>query len=100
MTKANRLVQQHCYEFESNRRHVDDMTPRDAENCPDLKEENEESVAQASAGHGELFGGLDSYKRRHPGQWPEGNFAKIGPMAVWDTVAQQLEKLVERLDRR
>lgn len=98
MTKANQLVQRNFYEYESNRRHVDDMTPQGAESNPDLKEENEEEAAQTPAGNVEFFSGLETYKRRHPGQWPEGTFEKIGPMVVWDEVAQQLERLVERLE--
>jgi hypothetical protein len=32
--------------------------------------------------------------------WQEDEIEKSGPMGVWDAVAQQLEKLVERLEKK
>ncbi len=31
--------------------------------------------------------------------WRQDEIIKAGPMGIWDAVAQQLEKLVERLER-
>ena len=32
--------------------------------------------------------------------WKEEEIEKAGPMGLWDTLAQQLEKLVERIEKK
>jgi len=32
--------------------------------------------------------------------WKEDIIEKRGPMGIWDSVAQQLEKLVEKLEKK
>ena len=39
-------------------------------------------------------------ERIDPKHWQEEEIEKSGPMALWDSVAQQLEKLVERIEKK
>lgn len=98
MTKSIQLVQKNFFQYESSRKHVDDMTPGATENCSEAPKVNEAARACAPTEHGKLFSGLDTYQQRRPEQWGEGEFEKIGPMVVWETVAQQLERLLEHLE--
>jgi hypothetical protein len=44
-----------------------------------------------------LAGWVDEIKRKPPGSLREDETMKAGPMGIWDAVAQQVEKLVERI---
>jgi len=47
-----------------------------------------------------LAGQLDALKLRDPSDWQEEEIEKAGPMGIWDAVAEQAEKLVERLEKK
>ena len=47
----------------------------------------------------ELAGHLERMRLRSLEDWQEKEIELSGPMGIWDAVAQQLEKLVERLER-
>jgi hypothetical protein len=47
-----------------------------------------------------LAGQLDELKLRDPSDWQEEEIEKAGPMGIWDAVAEQVEKLVERLEKK
>lgn len=94
MTNMNQLVQQHILEHESRLKHVDELIERAqagggaAEQLADVKRERDQ-----------LSSRFESFKLKPPDQWSEEEFENTGPMVVWDTLAQKLEKLVERLER-
>jgi hypothetical protein len=99
MTQTNLLVQQHVYDYESGLKHVDEMTTHaDTGLSATENGRGDERSAEAATESNRLFDGIEAFKKRHPEQWPDDDLEKIGPMVVWDTVAQQLEKLVEHLE--
>ncbi len=92
-TKLNQLIQQHILEHESRLKHVDELLERaqagvTAEQLADVKRERDQ-----------LSSRVEELKLKPPGQWSQEEFEKTGPMVVWDTLAQKLEKLVERFER-
>jgi hypothetical protein len=42
---------------------------------------------------------LEEMRLKSLDDWREEEIEKAGPMGIWDAVAQQLEDLVERLER-
>lgn len=41
---------------------------------------------------------LDETRRTPIGNWRKNDIGRSGPMGVWDAIAQQVEKLVERIE--
>lgn len=101
MTHLEHLVERRVLEYESRRRHVDELfdrvqrrlrdRARDAALLEHLDALQATRDALLHARHGELPESLTT--------WNSVDFRATGPMAVWDAVAQQLERLVERLER-
>lgn len=98
MSKFNQLIQQHILEHESRLKRVDELLER-AQKKIAHEEAAAEQLASAKRERDKLSGQVEAFKLRPPDQWSEAEFEKTGPMVVWDTLAQELEKLVERLER-
>jgi hypothetical protein len=97
--KMNHLIQQHILEHESRLKHMDALLERAQQGASKSKAGDiAEQLASAKAERDKLAGHVEEYKKRPPGQWSESEFENKGPMIVWDTIAQQLEKLVERME--
>lgn len=98
MTKTNQLVQRNVSRYESSRNHVDAMIEYGAESDFETTNGKQDSRDWLISEDGKLFSGIDAYMRRHPEERSEEKFVVVGPMVVWDTIAQQLERLVEHLE--
>jgi hypothetical protein len=99
MAKLNHLIQQHILEHESRLKHLDELLDRAHQGLAKTKDSDAaEQLAKAKQARDALSGRVEEYKLRAPDQWSEAEFEKTGPMVIWDTVAQQLEKLVERME--
>lgn len=98
MTQLNRMIQQHILEHESRLKHVDELLER-AQQKIAREEDAAEQLAKAKQERDRLSGQVEEFKVRPPDQWSEEEFERTGPMVVWDTLAQKLEKLVERMER-
>ncbi|MDE1981058.1 MAG: hypothetical protein KGI81_01855 [Betaproteobacteria bacterium] len=97
---ARMLADQHIKEYFSRLNHIDELF-RQAEQHPELHRQPPE----VAAGLHKLRQERDNLAARL-GQAASGNENKdgpkadlLGPLAVWDIVAEQLEKLVERFNK-
>jgi len=100
MTTLDERVQQHILEHESRLKHVDELLERTQHGIAKTGGiDTAAQLASAKAERDKLFSRIEEYKQRPPDQWSEEEFERKGPMVVWDTLAQQLEKLVERFER-
>ena len=95
----DRMVQQHILEYESRLKHVDELLERAHRGMAKAEAGAAERLANAKRERDTLSRQVEVFKLRPPDQWSEAEFEKTGPMVVWDTLAQQLEKLVERMER-
>lgn len=99
MTDIEQLAEQHIREHESRLKHIDELLVRAREGAgpgqPEIRPELEKLAAQRE----ELAGHLERMRLRHRNDWRKREIELAGPMGIWDAVAQQLEKLVERLER-
>jgi len=99
MTQLNRMIQQHILEHQSRLKHVDELLERAQQKGTKTEGDAAEQLAQAKQERDKLSSQVEEFKLRPPDQWSEEEFEKTGPMVIWDTLAQKLEKLVERLER-
>lgn len=98
MTKLNQMIQQHILEHELRLKHVDELLERAERGSAKAGGGAAEELASAKAERDKLAGRVEEYKLRPPEQWSEEEFERTGPMVIWDTIAQKLEKLVERME--
>jgi hypothetical protein len=99
MTQMNRMIQQHILEHQSRLKHMDELLERAQQKAAKAEGDAAEQLAKVKRERDKLSSQVEALKVRPPDQWSEEEFKKTGPMVVWDTVAQELEKLVERLER-
>jgi hypothetical protein len=87
MTSITHQVEQHILEHESRLGHIDELLERAGEvpGVAGLKEKRDE-----------LAGQLDAMKQKTAEEWQHEELAQAGPMGVWDAVAQELERLLEK----
>lgn len=95
------LAEQRIREYELRLRHVNEVVehaekklaqaPRETETRAQLERVKEERDRLACW--------LDEAKCKPATDWRREGIRKAGPMGIWDAVAQQLDKLVERLER-
>ena len=93
------LVEQHIKEHESRLKHIDELLLRARKNTDHEQPESGAELEKLIAQRDELAGQLDKMRLRPGNDWNEKEIELAGPMGIWDAVAQQLEKLVERLER-
>jgi DNA repair exonuclease SbcCD ATPase subunit len=99
MTKYSHLVEQHIVEFESRLKHIDELLTRANEGVKDEQHELATELKELTAKRKELAGHLEEIRHNTLEEQREKEIEKAGPMGIWDAVAQQLEKLIERLGR-
>jgi len=87
MTSIMHQVEQHILEHESRLGHIDELLERAGETP---------GVEDLQARRDELAGQLDEMKQKTAEQWQHEELAQAGPMGVWDAVAQEVEKLLEK----
>ena len=97
MAGIDDLIEQHIIQYESRLKHVDELLQR-AENA--TGEEQEPELKEIRQGREELSGEIEKIKKQPSEYWSKLGLEKAGPMGAWDAVAQRLEKLVERIDRK
>jgi hypothetical protein len=101
MTNINEMIEQQTLEYESRQKHTDELLGR-AREYAGTGPEHEDTrlqIDQLAREHERLSGQLDQLKSRAPEDWEEEQIDHDGPMAAWDILAQDLEKLVERLTK-
>lgn len=96
-SKLDQMVHQHILEYESRLKHMDELLGRARK--ARLPAEEAEQLASVERERDELSGRLEELRRQSPPQSSAEAFEIFGPMGVWDTVANKLENLVERLER-
>jgi hypothetical protein len=99
MTKYAHIAEQHIIEFESRLKHIDELIVRANEDVTGKEHDLVSELKELTSKREELAGHIEKMRLKSPEDWGEKEIEKAGPMGVWDAVAQQLEKLVERLGR-
>ncbi|MGI9292806.1 MAG: hypothetical protein ACR2PS_02400 [Pseudomonadales bacterium] len=90
MSTKEQLVEQHIKAYHSKLQHLDELAEQ-AEAAKDTEHHDELSVLKAE--RDKLAGHLAKLKHESP----DSIIGSAGPMAIWDLVAERLEKLVEKI---
>ena len=98
MTNIDSLAEQHVTEYESRLMHMDELIQRVNDEAGAGQELDSELQALIKE-RDRLASHVEQMKLRSLEDWDEEELALAGPMGVWDALAQQLEKVVERLER-
>ena len=101
MTNPNRMAEQHILEYESRQKHVGELLGRVREKTPTGSEHTDirERLEELEKERDRLIVRLDEFKLKDLKNWREKEIEKSGLMGLWDALAQQAEKLAERLDK-
>lgn len=91
MSKLEELVDRHVTEYNSRLKHFDEM----AEKAESLEEHHDKQELAELKAHRIQFHNYLQEQRHSPSQ----RLLDSGPMAIWDVVADRLEKLVEKVSR-
>jgi len=102
MTQRNHLVEQHILEHEARLKHVDEVIEESTDHFTSDKSSAETSqlLESLKSDRAVLDGHLRELKEQENMENAEAMIAKISPLDIWNTVADKLEKLAERLDKK
>ncbi|MHB1215124.1 MAG: hypothetical protein ACYCY9_09075 [Thiobacillus sp.] len=96
---TDHLIQQHILEHQSRLKHVDELLERAQKKIAQAGSSDVAAqVADLKRERDTLSSRVEEFKLKPPGQWSKEEFETKGPMMIWDTLAQKLEKLVERME--
>jgi hypothetical protein len=101
MTDIDHLMQQNILEHESRLKHLDELVKR-ARNKIGKGPEHAElrnNLAKLTQERDNYSSWLAELRLKRLENWRVDEIEKAGPMGIWDAVGQQLEKLVERIER-
>jgi len=101
MKNVGHLAEQHILEYESRQKHVDELLTRARETASDAPEHADIRVQlkELEQEQDRLTVRLDELKLKNLDNWREEEIERSGLMGIWDALAQQAEKLVERLEK-
>jgi len=87
MTSIVHRVEQQILESEARLGRIDELLKRagEAPGVEGLKQQRDQ-----------LAGQLGEMRQKTAEEWEKEELAQAGPMGVWDAVAQELEKLLEK----
>lgn len=100
MTTENQLIEQHIREYQSRMQHIDELLEQAKKELakPESPKEARAELEEAIRGREKLATLYEELKLSSTENWRKEEILKSGPMGIWDAVAQQLEKLVERFE--
>jgi hypothetical protein len=95
---TEQLVNQHIREYESRLKHVAELYARAQKATQHLGEghQSKSELKSLSERKSEMEEQAVEIKTMSTDDWRKETIKNAGPMAVWDILAQQLEKFVER----
>lgn len=101
MTTENQMIEQHIREYQSRMQRIDELMERARKGLSEAgaPEESRSELEEAGRGRKKLATLYEELKLSSTENWRKEEILKSGPMGIWDALAQQLEKLVERLER-
>jgi hypothetical protein len=101
MVDINRMAERHVLENESRLKYIDELVARVRQRAGELPEfahvhtELDELVKERDRAAVQL----DDMKHRAAHDWQEHEIQQSGLMGIWDAIAKQLERLVQRVDK-
>ena len=85
--------------YQARLKHLDELLER-AHQRETEATKHETELKEITGKRDELAKYVSDLRHIDVEDWKEEEIEKSGPMGLWDTVAQQLEKLVERIEKK
>lgn len=101
-SESTEPLEQRINRYQENLRHIDallDRAKRGAARMP-AQSDVHARVEQAQGEREKISAHLEALRRMSSGQFSAQLIEQSGPMGVWDAVAEDLEKLVERVEKK
>ena len=101
MSDLDHLVEQQVKEYESRLKHIDEMLDHAHAqlDTKDVIEKEHKELDEIRRARHELNEDLQRMRVISKQHWETDTIENAGPMAIWDIVAQRLEKFIERIDK-
>lgn len=93
------LRSEHISRYQAQLKHLDQLLER-VRHVKIETAEHETELKEITGKREELAKYVSDMEHIDVEDWQEEEIEKAGPMGLWDSIAQQLEKLVERLERK
>lgn len=96
------LIEQRILEYKSKLKHIDELIEH-AENkvvASELSDESKEELKMIKSMRDQLDEDHQHIGNISSSNWQSETIENAGPMAIWDVVAQKIEKFVEKFDSR
>lgn len=100
VSQKEHLIEQRVLEYESRLKHIDELIDH-AENHVETKKlssEVEDELKMIKAMREQLADRHEYIDELSSSNWQSETIEHAGPMAIWDTVAQKIEMLIEKFD--
>ena len=91
------LVDQHIREYDLRLQRLDKQLEHAQKKT--MGHETSEQLEELQRERDKLAVWVDELKLKPLDNWREDEIRKAGPMGIWDAVAQQVERLVEHIER-
>jgi len=102
MTHEKDLIEQHVHEYESRLKHIDELLARAGAGVTTEVEDAEyrEQLERLHDEKAKLQARYEELRLKRLEDWQTTVIDKSGPMGLWDALAQQAERLVERIEKK
>ena len=103
MTRTEQmLAEQQVRAYQARLKHIDELIARARTEAEAHPEDTalRDRLARFTSERDSLAALVERLRLDPTGDWRVQEIEKAGPMGIWDAVAQQLENLTERLERR
>ena len=100
VSHKDHLIEQRVLEYESRLKHIDELIDH-AENhveSNELSSDVEDELKMIKSMRDQLADRHEYIDELSSSNWQRETIEHAGPMAIWDTVAQKIEMLIERFD--
>jgi len=94
------LRSDHLGRYQARLQHLDELLERARQKKAAQEAEHEAELKELAAKREELARHIGEMEQVPAEDWQEKEIEKAGGMALWDSVALQLEKLVEKLEKK
>lgn len=97
----NQRIEQEIDLYESRLKHIDELLERSSRGVAKRLQDSDihAEITRLKNERDQFAKHVDMLKMGSTAEMQEEMIEKAGPMGVWDALAQQLEKLVERIER-
>jgi len=93
------LRSDHIARYESRLKHLDDLIERASQKKAEETEHHAE-LKELSGKRKEFAAHVDELRVKDLDNWKQEEIEMSGPMGIWDALAQQLEALLEKLEKK